>query len=78
MLVEEGIKIVETLGTVGALAAGCGWLLWKVIKHQQERIEELYQIIIKLIDKTNKVDDNVLEIKASNKALIDYMTSKKD
>lgn len=82
MLVEEGIKVVETLGTVGALAAGCGWLLWKVIKHQQERtdkrIEELYQIIIKLIDKTNKVDDNVLEIKASNKALIDFLTSKKD
>tara|TARA_Y100001973_G_C5134274_1_gene299458 strand:- start:259 stop:510 length:252 start_codon:yes stop_codon:yes gene_type:complete len=80
-MIDEGLKIVETLGTVGALAAGCGWLLWKVIKHQQERtdkrIEELYQIIIKLIDKSNKIEDSIIELKSSTGAIVDFLKNGK-
>lgn len=82
MIVEDAISAVETLGIAGALALGCGWLLWKVIKHQQERtdkrIEELYQIIIKLIDKSNKIEDNIIELKSSTGAIVDFLKNGKD
>ena len=82
MIVEDAISAVETLGIAGALALGCGWLLWKVIKHQQERtdkrIEELYQISIKLIDKSNKIEDNIIELKSSTGAIVDFLKNGKD
>lgn len=80
-MTAEILELVETLGIAGGLAVGCGYLLFKVIKHQQERtdkrIEELYQIIVKLIDKSNKIEDNIIELKSSTGAIVDFLKNGK-
>ena len=81
-MTDEVFKLIETLGTAGALAAAAGFMLWKTVQHILQKtdaeINELETIIIKLIDKVNKVDDNVIELKSSTKAVVDFLKNGKN
>ena len=73
----EMLELVETLGIAGALACASGFMLWKTIQHilkkTDQEIKNLEAITIKLIDKVNKVDDNIIELKASTQAVVNFI-----
>ena len=73
----EMLELVETLGIAGALACASGFMLWKTIQHilkkTDQEIKKLEAITIKLIDKVNKVDDNIIELKASTQAVVNFI-----
>lgn len=73
----EMLQLVETLGIAGALACASGFMLWKTIQHilkkTDQEIKKLEAITIKLIDKVNKVDDNIIELKASTQAVVNFI-----
>ena len=73
----EMLELVETLGIAGALACASGFMLWKTIQHilkkTDQEIKKLEAITIKLIDKVNKVDDNIIELKASTQAVVSFI-----
>ena len=75
------IQLVETLGLAGAMACAAGFMLWKTIQHILKKtdadIKGLEKIVIKLIDKVNKVDDRVIELNSSTKAIVDFLKNGK-
>jgi hypothetical protein len=56
-------------------------MLWKTIQHILKKtdadIKSLEKIVIKLIDKIGKVDDNIIELKSSTKAVVDFLKNGK-
>lgn len=81
MLTDEVLKLIETLGLAGAMACAAGFMLWKTIQHILKKtdanLKNLEKITIKLIDKINKVDDNIIELKSSTKAIVDFIKNGK-
>ena len=81
-MTAEMIQLIETLGLAGALACASGYMLWKTIQHILKKtdaeIKSLEKITIKLIDKLNKVDDNLIELKSSTQAIVDFMKNGQD
>jgi len=77
----EMVQLVETLGLAGAMACAAGYMLWKTIQHILKKtdadIKGLEKIVVKLIDKVNKVDDNIIELKSSTKAVVDFLKNGK-
>ncbi len=77
----EMLQLVETLGIAGSLACALGFMLWKTIQHILKKtdadIKSLEKIVIKLIDKIGKVDDNIIELKSSTKTLVDFLKNGK-
>ena len=77
----EMLQLVETLGIAGSLECALGFMLWKTIQHILKKtdadIKSLEKIVIKLIDKIGKVDDNIIELKSSTKTLVDFLKNGK-
>jgi len=75
------VQLVETLGLAGAMACAAGFMLWKTIEHILKKtdadIKGLEKIVVKLIDKVNKVDDRVIELNSSTKAIVDFLKNGK-
>jgi len=75
------LELIETLGFAGAMAAAAGYMLWKTIQHILKKtdanLKNLEKITVKLIDKVNKVDDNIIELKSSTKAIVDFIKNGK-
>ena len=80
-MTSEMLQLVETLGLAGAMACAAGFMLWKTIQHILKKtdadIKGLEKIVVKLIDKVNKVDDNIIELKSSTKAVVDFLKNGK-
>ena len=75
------LQLVETLGLAGAMACAAGFMLWKTIQHILKKtdadIKGLEKNVVKLIDKVNKVDDRVIELNSSTKAIVDFLKNGK-
>jgi len=80
-MTSDMLQLVETLGLAGAMACAAGFMLWKTIQHILKKtdadIKGLEKIVVKLIDKINKVDDNIIELKSSTKTLVDFLKNGK-
>ena len=80
-MTSEMVQLVETLGLAGAMACAAGFMLWKTIQHILKKtdadIKGLEKIVVKLIDKVNKVDDRVIELNSSTKAIVDFLKNGK-
>ena len=80
-MTSDMLQLVETLGLAGAMACAAGFMLWKTIQHILKKtdadIKGLEKIVVKLIDKVNKVDDRVIELNSSTKAIVDFLKNGK-